>query len=141
MTTAIAIRNQIDRSVAQQDRFEDWLILSEFIAGHDSVLDFMVFQVTGQYVDGKPSFEVADDPACNSTDFLAEAQVFLRGAIKWDGCSNWHFDEQDIGMLHFCGVGRASSIGRLMERMYDLASARMPTFDRGLADMPPLIEG
>lgn len=141
MPTDIAIRDQIDRTVAQQDRFEDWLILSEFIAGHDSVLDFMVFQVTGQYADGKPSFEVADDPACDSTADLVEAQVFLQGAIKWDGCSNWHFDEQDNCMLHFCGARQASGIGRLMERMYDIAAARMPTFDRGLADMPPLIEG
>lgn len=139
MSNELIVQKELNRVTAKQDRFEQYLILHDFIYGHDIVLEFMVFKVTGEYADGTSSFELRDSSSCDATENLSEAQVFLSGSIKWDGCSNWHFDDQDNCMLHFCGVKDASSIGRLMERMYDITAAEMPSFDRDLAGMPPQI--
>lgn len=31
-----------------------------------------------------------------------QAEPFIRGSVKWDGCSNLHFGDDD-GYLHLCG--------------------------------------
>lgn len=59
-------------------------------------------------------------------EFLEQAKRFLHGHIRWDGCSNWHFDEQDRVMLHFCDVEQASNIGALFRRLYEWAASEMP---------------
>lgn len=50
-----------------------------------------------------------------------EAERFLHGHVKWDGCSNWLFDETAEGlMLHFCSKDGAALIGRLLSRCYEI---------------------
>ena len=49
---------------------------------------------------------------------IEDAEVFLHGSVKWDGCSNWYFDEQDRIMLHFCGEEHGAEIGELFKRLY-----------------------
>jgi hypothetical protein len=65
---------------------------------------------------------------------VSEAELFLSGSVKWDGCSNLRFDHQDNVMLHFCGRKEATSIGVLLGRLYDLAAAMVPAFDESLAE-------
>lgn len=60
------------------------------------------------------------------------AAPFLSGAIRWDGCSNWDFHTSEC-MAHFCGRKHATSIGTLMDRLYDLAAEAIPTFNKELA--------
>lgn len=55
---------------------------------------------------------------------IAEAEVYLHGEIKWDGCSNWFFDEQERAMLHFCGSADAEKIGKLFCELYELTGER-----------------
>jgi hypothetical protein len=82
--------------------------------------NFVVFRVQGQMDDGQCVFEGSDGQAVFSID---EAQVFLHGDVKWDGCSNWYFDEQDEVMLHFCSKDEAMRLGLLMGRLYELAES------------------
>lgn len=35
-------------------------------------------------------------------DDNGEKMMFLSGYVRWDGCSNWRFDEQEVVMLHAC---------------------------------------
>lgn len=63
-----------------------------------------------------------------------EAEVFLSGSIKWDGCSNLRFDHQDRVMLHFCGKQEAMDIGILLGWLYELAAEMVPAFDESLAE-------
>lgn len=46
---------------------------------------------------------------------VEEAEVFLSGFVKWDGCSNWDFGE---GSIHFCDVDSAAEIGELFRKLY-----------------------
>lgn len=79
-------------------------------------------------------YELAEHrPAETNTEDRNLAEVFLRGFIKWDGCSNWNFDCQESCMIHFCGRGDAAGVGKLFDRLYDLAGAHVEQFDRELA--------
>jgi hypothetical protein len=67
------------------------------------------------------------------TPDIEKAEKFLHGGIKWDGCSNWDF-HTDQCLAHFCGRKNATSIGRLIDRMYDITKEKLPTYDAALAD-------
>lgn len=62
------------------------------------------------------------------------AQVYLSGHIKWDGCANLRFDEQDRVMLHFCGRRDAEKVGKLLGRLYDNAADLITRWDKSLAE-------
>ena len=94
-------------------------------------VEFEAYKVTGREPRGKAWFardneRGADDP----TDKLEDADRYLRGEIKWDGCSHWYFDEQDRVMLHLCGRDAALDIGRLFEAMFDIARELMPDMEQ-----------
>ena len=52
------------------------------------------------------------------TDNINDAELYLSGSIKWDGCSNWMFENSPY---HFCGRDSAINIGKLLENLYNLA--------------------
>jgi len=55
-------------------------------------------------------------------DTLDEAEPYLHGSVKWDGCSNWHFDEQDRAMLHGCCRKDVLRFGEVMALCWDWAA-------------------
>lgn len=55
------------------------------------------------------------------TDNIDNAEVYLHGRVKWDGCSDWHFDEQDRVMLHQCDRSGLVEMGEIMAICWDLA--------------------
>lgn len=59
-------------------------------------------------------------------DTLQDAAPYLHGEVKWDGCANWHFDEQDRGMLHSCGRADLQRLGEIMVFCWDLAAKMCP---------------
>lgn len=68
--------------------------------------------LVGPSVDEMVSFKDATD-----------AQVFASGSIKWDGCSNFRFDEQDRCMLHGCDREYLVNVGQVLARVHDEALA------------------
>ena len=75
-------------------------------AGDDLPVDFVVYEVV--------------------TWGSAFTRPWLHGSIKWDGCSNWHFDAQDDLMIHFCGPSDTAKLSKLFERLYQMAAEIMP---------------
>ncbi len=94
----------------------------------DHVLDFKVYEILWKEPDGTFAFDregsIGSDPVLTTS----EAQVYLSGGIKWDGCSNMHFDEQDRVMLHFFSKREAMNTGVLLGRLYDLAAKLIPAW-------------
>jgi hypothetical protein len=131
----------IDFRIAKSERFENYMIYHA--PANEVVHNFIVFKIgSWDETETVPYFwqegESCDFPG---TSDPAEAKAFVDGSIKWDGCSNWQIGKKDY-CVHFCGVQMATSIGRLMERLYEIAAAEMPDkFDRDCAGMPPLLEG
>lgn len=96
-------------------------------------IDYKIYEVAG-WAEGsikgkydKPVWSKPDDQY-TSTDNLEEAALYLHGSVKWDGCSNWHFDEQDRVMLHGCSRENLQSIGDVMTFCWDLTSKLCPNW-------------
>lgn len=90
---------------------------------------FEVYQIQGVCEDGqvlwiKKGAVSLPDPV----ESIDDAEIFLHGSIKWDGCSNWHFDEQDRIMIHGCSVDDMTNVGVLFERMCAIAKNTIPSW-------------
>lgn len=78
---------------------------------HLDDLAYFVVAVPGEYVVSYEVYSLGSD-----------CELFLHGEVKWDGCSNWHFDEQDIAMIHFCGRQSMLDVGKVLAFCYDWTS-------------------
>ena len=81
-------------------------------------------------------WEVSDGGK-QATNNIGDAYAFLRGSIKWDGCSDWEFA---AGGGHFCSVLEPFRLAMLFFHMYDIAQDMLAnTFsllDAGLDELP-----
>lgn len=97
-------------------------------------VDFEVYEIVGfnqesrhpvwRAMGAKDEFDII-----HSLDGEEKAEMFMHGYVKWDGCSNWHFDEQDDVMLHFCDRESLIRIGEVMARCWDMAKELCSNFD------------
>ena len=104
---------------------------------HDFHVDFVIYDIEG-WVEGDakgvfdaPSWHKAGSgthPDWVST--LAEAEPYLHGTVKWDGCSNWYFDEQDRVMLHGCSREDVLRFGEVMALCWDWTAELCPRWSR-----------
>lgn len=91
-------------------------------------VDFVAYDVVG--VDGDITYwhrkgaSMHPDPVTS----LSDAEVFLHGGVKWDGCSDWYFDVQDAVMLHGCCREDIARIGDLLGRCWDYAKENLPNW-------------
>jgi hypothetical protein len=74
-------------------------------------VDFVVYDIEGW----RHSDCGRDAPSIN------ESEPYLHGNVKWDGCSNWYFDEQDRVMLHGCNKSDLLRLGQVMAECWDWA--------------------
>lgn len=90
-------------------------------------VEFVVYDVAGWAEGGFPLWHKAGSSSYpDPVDSTAEADVYLHGEVKWDGCSNWHFDEQDRIMLHGCCRADVQRLGDVMGRCWDIAATMCP---------------
>jgi hypothetical protein len=54
-----------------------------------------------------------------------EAELLMAGNLKWDGCVNLDIGTDDGVKLHFCERRQATAVGVVLNRLYDLAAARV----------------
>lgn len=100
---------------------------AEAVPGNDGYFaNVRVWHLMGVQPDGTVLYTREPHGSPEPTEDREEADVYLHGHIKWDGCANLHFDEQDRVMLHFCGLRGAKAAGTLLERLYELAGEAMP---------------
>lgn len=62
----------------------------------------------------------------DTVETLDEAEPYLHGRVKWDGCSDWHFDEQDRLMLHGCSRANVQRFGDVMALCWDWTAELCP---------------
>lgn len=100
-----------------------------------SALEFVVVAQVNEY---DVEFSVFDIKAFNvgrknsnpSQDIDVNlAQRYLHGWVKWDGCSDFHFDEQERHYLHGCSRQDILRIGEIMATCWDWASELLPSFE------------
>ena len=105
-------------------------------AVHDGYVEYQVYEINGYAGIDENSIPYWPRTGFKSghdlTDKLDEAELYLHGSVKWDGCSNWSFDEQDRGvMLHGCSRRRLLAHGEIMARCWDWTRTLLPDFDAG----------
>jgi len=63
-----------------------------------------------------------------------EAERYLSGTIKWDGCSHIYFGDGDNnGYIHLCGKIHFDNHMNLMKELFELASKEITKFDSEVA--------
>lgn len=87
-------------------------------------VEFKAYAHFGVYPDGRVLYGTGVDKM--STDDVKLAQVFVHGGVKWDGCSNIYFDEQDHVMLHGCSRKDLTNVGLMLGAVFDACQERMP---------------
>jgi hypothetical protein len=98
---------------------------------NDYSVDYVIYDVEGWCTDDTPVWHRAGaqgHPDC--VDTLEEAEPYLHGHVKWDGCSNWAFDEQERVMLHGCSRKDVLRFGEIMAACWDWTKELCPNWDR-----------
>lgn len=87
-------------------------------------VEYKVFQIQGIGIN--PSTYYYNDSEDNPTESIEQAEVFAHGSVKWDGCSNWHFDEQDRVMIHGCCKEHLINLGLILSACWDWTADLIP---------------
>lgn len=89
---------------------------------------FVVVKVSGERED--LYYEYDDDGANEFSQDINLADVYLYGSVKWDGCSNWMYpDQEDNTMLHFCSMEEARLVAEVMSFAYRIAEEQIDNFE------------
>lgn len=93
---------------------------------NSSVITFDIYNIIYQDPIGRIYWQ--DAKSTESIDDISKAGRFLTGDVKWDGCSNWSFDDQETCMLHFCSRNELENVGKIMAYCWDIAEQWFPNF-------------
>ena len=110
----------------------NWLVCAKATPVSDDEvttwLDWVAYRIAGYDTsDGHALFERWNEGYDTVVDTPSEATPYAHGSIKWDGCSDWFFDEQDECMLHFCNRKMAAGgLAALANAVYDFGQEFMP---------------
>jgi hypothetical protein len=101
---------------------------------NDVVVSFDVYEIVARGESAaKGVYDVVnwrskEDYQDTTTD-ITKARRYLHGDIKWDGCSNWYFDEQDHVMLHFCSLKQIEAVSGVMKECWDIAAGLIANWE------------
>ena len=98
---------------------------------NDYGVNYKVYNLVGVGDDGYVYQLAGSDDCCDLTSDLKQSELFLHGDVRVNGCSDWHFDEQDRGMLHGCNKAGLVRIGLIMGECWDWACELCPNFIQG----------
>lgn len=90
--------------------------------GHDALrVSFAAFSIYGITGDGEVLYSQKGNDVVPVSS-LDEAEPFVSGDVKWDGCSNfWFGDQEQDTMIHKCSREGLVAIGVLLSRCWDIA--------------------
>ena len=96
---------------------------------HEHWVDYTIYGIEGCQ-DNAPCWHKAGSMHYpDDVSRLEEAEPYLHGTVKWDGCSNWHFDEQDRVMLHGCSKAQVQRFGDVLAYCWEWTRELLPNFD------------
>lgn len=94
-------------------------------------VSFKVLDIEGHTEDMQPLYEPQEGAPHNASGYVdttdpLHAAPYINGSVKWDGCSNWLFDDQVGGnMLHGCSRRDIQRYGDVLGRCWDMAGEMM----------------
>jgi hypothetical protein len=98
----------------------NFLIIADVFSHH---VNFTIYEVITLEKDGSPLFQDPKEKISGIfVNTIEQAEPYVHGYIKWDGCSNWYFDEQDKCMLHGCSREDLDRFGKVLVACWDWMS-------------------
>lgn len=91
---------------------------------HEAHVDFFAYEVLGVSESGQKWYwrKGAEDSSDN-TDSIADAEHYVKGSVKWDGCSHLNFGDE--GYLHLCGRADFDKLTEALPVIYERCGALM----------------
>lgn len=89
--------------------------LIEYVDIQEHSITFKVEQVV--------SWETDD----NNT--VSETEHYLKGDIRWDGCSHFNFGNEN-GYMHLCGKSCYNNMTKVLEALWKVASEKIKNWDK-----------
>lgn len=120
------------------EHIQEWpdIMFTAKATTHGHYVEFVIYAIMGFGDDGKGNYtapiytKFAKEGSAflyDDADWLDDAAVYLHGTVKWDGCSDWLFDDNAKNrMLHGCGRKDLSNIGEALTRCWDWAAELIP---------------
>lgn len=94
-------------------------------------VQFDIFRIHGFYM--TPDGEIPFFRKINSNDefdSIDKSSPFISGYVKWDGCSNWMFNDcYENCMIHACDKEGLEHIGIILATCWDWAHELRPDFE------------
>lgn len=118
-----------------------WVVLEgEYMAirlwqqSYDSTTEFRVYSIAV----GSNEEVFLNENVCGAFDATLDdwetAYWEISGAVKWDGCINWHTNEQC--QFHGCGPEIAERMKTIFQAIYHFAGVVMPRRDFETVERP-----
>ena len=95
-------------------------------------MEFKVFEYTeftGPNGHGEQYPSLRGVSSDDDTEDIYNAQSYFEGTIKWDGCCNVIYSDQNNCMLHYCGISDYRESHNMIEGLYNYASENIPSWD------------
>ncbi len=118
-TKLLSKETQLHKTIYIQDKVRAYYIEMGGTK-EECVVDWLVYKTNTHPIPDTAIFYKVVDGACNvPTDKIEEAEIFIQGFTKWDGCSNFSFP--DDAMLHICNVDEMKDVGVIFDQVYEMA--------------------
>jgi len=102
------------------------------VVAHEYYVDYTIYDIVAWEEEPRGIYNVPvwcrpDDSGTDEHVYSLDlATPYLTGHVKWDGCSNWHFDEQDRCALHGCSRADIKRLGDVMALCWDMTKELCP---------------
>ena len=91
-----------------------------------NIMGFQQTEFTGKC--DTPMYEAVNARSSDDTTIdIADAEIFIKGWIKWDGCSDWDFCTTDC-MMHACDSSEMIRLGDLFQELYRLTDEKLDSY-------------
>lgn len=113
--------------VAHTKHFKD-LDFTVVATPHSHQVEYSIYDIEGYTsIDNMPLWHKAGASSYpDPVESLSEAEVYIHGSVKWDGCSNWSIDENERCMIHGCSRRDIQRIGDIMALCWDWTAQLIP---------------
>lgn len=103
----------------------------------DHWIDFKAYECVGEEMSPNPGKKLFSDKGGRGghvyIEDLDKAEVTISGYVKWDGCSEMHFESP-----HFCGAGDVKDFATAMVKLHELCLL-LPSVDNDCAGYDPAL--
>ena len=95
-------------------------------------VEFNIYDHLSKQSDGLFTLGYLYGDCMHNSDTMNTAPIYAHGEVKWDGCSNWYFDEQDRVMIHACDKDDLLRLGKILAECYDWTSQLCSHWNSGV---------